>query len=319
MKNSKDHKPQGSRLRRPTIFSELKKNRILFLMLLPAVLYVFVFSYLPMPGMIIAFKNYNYSKGIFGSDWVGLKNFGFLFKTGVVWRVTANTVVYNLLFILFDIVVQVGIAVILSEIIGRKIKKVAQSLLLMPYFLSWVVAGAVVYNLLSTDIGVINNMLRSWGKEPINFMNTPNYWPALFVIFHVWKQVGYGSVVYLSSLTGIDSEIYEASAIDGASIFQRIFHITIPLLKPTIIVLLLLNLSRIVRGDFGLFYNLTGNSALLMDVSDVIDTFVYRSMIQTQNFGMSAAAGVYQSILGFVIVMTVNKIIQKIQPEYALF
>lgn len=318
MQRTKNAK-QSPRLRRTTFWSELRRNWVLFCMLLPAVLYVFVFNYLPMPGMVIAFKNYNYGKGIFGSDWVGLKNFGYLFKTGVIKRVTLNTVVYNTLFIAFDLVMQVGIAVFLSETVGKKFKKVSQTMLLLPYFISWVVAGAVVYNLLSTDYGLINNYLISIGREPVNFMNNPKYWPALFVLFHVWKQVGYGSVVYVSAITGIDSEIYEAAAIDGANIFQRIFKVTIPLLKPTIIVLLLLNVGNIVRGDFAMFYNLTGNSPLLMDVSDVIDTFVYRSMIQTQNFGMSAAAGLYQSVLGFAIVMAVNTIIKKAQPEYALF
>ncbi len=319
MQKKKEKQEQKLKPRRPTLRSELKKNGILFCMLLPAVLYVLIFNYLPMPGMIVAFKNFNYGKGLFGSDWAGLKNFGYLFKTGAIWRVTKNTVVYNLLFIICDMVVQIAVAVFLSETLGRKFKKVSQTMLLLPYFISWVVAGAIVYNLLSTDYGLINHILTANGKEAVNFMNTPRYWPGLFVLFHVWKQLGYGSVVYLSAITGIDSEIYEAALADGANIFQRVFRITIPLLKPTVIVLLLLNVGNIIKGDFAMFYNLTGNSAMLMDVSDVIDTFVYRSMIQTQNFGMSAAAGMLQSFLGFGIVMTVNTIIRKVEPDYALF
>lgn len=301
------------------LWKELRKNRILFLMILPAILYVFVFSYLPIPGIVIAFKQYNYGKGIFGSDWIGFDNFGFLFQTGAIYRITFNTIVYNVMFIFFGLIFKVGVAIFLSEILGKKVKKLAQTMLLMPYFISWVVAGAIVYNLLSTDFGLINSILVSMGKEKVNFMNNPAIWPALLVVFKVWKGVGYGSIVYLAAITGMDQEIYEAAQIDGAGIFQRIFRITIPMLKPTIILLLLLDLGSIIKGDFEMFYNLTGNNALLYNVTDIIDTFVYRSMIQTQNFGMSAAAGLYQSVLGFVIVMTVNTIIRKIQPDYALF
>ena len=192
-------------------------------------------------------------------------------------------------------------------------------MLLMPYFISWVVAGAIVYNVLGTDYGLINSILEFNGLEKINFMNDPSIWPGLFVFFHVWKGLGYGSVVYLAAITGIDQEICEAAQIDGAGILQRIFKIIIPLLKPTIVVLLLLHLGNIIKGDFGMFYNLTGNNALLYDVSDIIDTFVYRSMIQTQNFGMSAAAGLYQSVMGFAIIMVSNTVIRKLQPDYSLF
>lgn len=297
----------------------LKKDRYLYLLILPAVIYVFIFNYLPMPGIVIAFKQYNYGKGIFGSDWIGLENFGYLFQTGAISRITRNTVIYNLFFIFFDIVFQVGVAVILSEIKGKYFKKVTQTLLLMPYFISWVVAGTIIYNLLNTNYGLVNGILSSMGREKIAFMNNPSIWPALFVFFHVWKGLGYGSVVYLAAITGVDQELYEAAQIDGAGIWQRIFKITIPLLKPTIVVLLLLSLGNIVKGDFSMFYNLTGNNALLYNVSDVIDTFVYRAMTQTQNFGMSAAAGLFQSILGFFIVLFFNKLIKMIQPDYSLF
>lgn len=298
---------------------ELNKNKYLFLMIFPAMLYVFIFNYAPMPGIVIAFKNYIYNKGIWGSDWIGFKNFGFLVKSGALSRITINTVWYNLMFIAFDLVFQIGIAVILSEIVGKKFKKVSQTLILMPYFISWVVAGAIVYNILGTDYGIVNGILKSQGKEIIPFMNTPEIWPAIFVIFRVWKGLGYGSVVYLAAITGLDQEIYEAAEIDGANIYQRIWHITLPMIKPTVMVLLMLNLSKIIRGDFQMFYNLSGNNPMLYNVSDVIDTYVYRCMIQTQNFGMSGAAGLYQSVLGFVIIMVFNTIIRHIQPDYALF
>lgn len=297
----------------------LKRDRYLILMIIPAILYVFIFCYLPFPGIVIAFKNFNYVKGIFGSDWVGFKNFGYLFQTGAIYRITANTIIYNVAFIAFDIVFQVGVAIILSELIGKKCKKVMQSMLLIPYFVSWVVAGAILYNILNSNYGLLNSILVSLGKEKVNFINNTSIWPALFIFFHVWKGLGYGSVVYLAAVTGIDQEIYEAAQIDGAGIMQRIFRITLPMLKPTIIIMLVLHVGNIIKGDFGMFYNLTGNNALLYNVSDVIDTFVYRSMVQTQNFGMSAAAGLYQSVMGFVIVMVTNTIIRKVNPDYALF
>ena len=309
----------GNTKKKAGFWKNIKANRYLLLMIMPSVLYIFVFSYLPLPGIVIAFKNFNYTKGIFGSDWVGFKNFGFLFQTGAIYRITKNTIVYNLLFIIFDIIFQVGIAVILSEIMGKRCKKFMQSALLLPYFISWVVAGTILYNILNTKYGLVNGILSSLGHDKINFMNNPSIWPALFVFFHVWKGLGYGSVVYLAAITGIDQEIYEAAQIDGAGIIQRIFRITLPMLKPTIIILFVLHVGSIIKGDFGMFYNLTGNNALLYNVSDVIDTFVYRSMTQTQNFSMSAAAGLYQSVMGFVIVMITNTIVKKIESDYALF
>lgn len=309
----------GSNKKSSDFFREFRKNKYLFLMVAPAMLYVLIFNYMPMPGIVIAFKNYIFSKGIFGSEWVGFDNFEYLFKSGSITRVTVNTVVYNLLFIVFDLIFQVGIAVLLSEVKGKRFRKASQTLILMPYFISWVVAGAIVYNILGTDYGIVNAILAANGHEKISFMNTPTIWPVLFVIFRVWKNLGYGSVVYLAAITGLDQEIYEAAQIDGANIFQRIFKITIPMIKPTIMVLLMLNLSKIIKGDFQMFYNLTGNNPMLYDVSDVIDTFVYRSLVNSQNFSMSAAAGLYQSVLGFVIIVSINAIIRKFQPEYALF
>ena len=305
--------------KRNGLLKELKKNWILFLMISPAILFVLLFNYVPFSGIVIAFKNFVYSKGIFGSDWCGLKNFDFLFKSGTLGRVTMHTVLYNVAFIIVDVVTQILVAVILSEIVGKRFAKVSQTMLLLPFFISWVVAGAVVYNILGTNVGLINGLITAAGGKRISFMNTPKYWPYFFVLFHLWKGLGYGSVVYLSAITGIDQEIYEAADIDGANIFQKVFKITIPLLKPTIVVLVLLSVASITKGDFSMFYNLTGNSPLLLEVSDVIDTFVYRSLTQSQNFSMAAAAGIYQSILGFIIIMTVNTIVRKIQPDYALF
>lgn len=298
---------------------ELKKNRLLTLMALPSVIFVFLFSYTPMIGIILAFKNYTYSAGIFGSDWVGFANFKFFFVTGVAGRVTLNTILYNLAFTAVDIVLQISAAIIISELVGRYFKKITQTMILLPFFVSWVVVGAIVFNTLNYDTGFINNLLVSLGYEKMDFLNNTIVWPILFVLFHAWKGFGYGSVVYLAAITGIDQDIYEAAKIDGANVFQRIFEITLPCLKPTVIILLLLGLGNIIKGDFGMFYNLTGNNPMLYNVTDIVDTFVFRSLMKSQDFGMSTAAGLYQSALGLVIILTVNTIIKKVQPEYALF
>lgn len=298
---------------------ELKKNRILFLMVLPVVLYVFVFCYLPMGGAVLAFKNYNYRDGVFGSPWCGFENFKFFFSSGEALTVTLNTVGYNLLFLMCDVLFQITIALFLSEIFGRKFKKISQTLLLMPYFVSWVVVASILLGLVGYENGLLNSILTAQGLERVNVMNTPKYWPFLFVLFHIWKNLGYGSVVYLSAITGINRELYEAAAIDGANVFQRIWKITLPSLRPTVVILILLQLGNIVRGDFGMFWNMTGNNPLLYDVSNIVDTFVYRSMIGNSDFGMSAAAGLYQSVLGFFMILGANTLIKKLQPDYTLF
>ena len=304
---------------RKSIWKQLWKNRLLLLMILPVISYVFIFNYATFPGMVIAFKNYTAAKGIFGSPWVGFKNFEFMIQNGTLLRVTWNTIMYNILFMFFGYIFDIGMAVMLSEVVHKKFKKVSQTILLLPHFLSWVVVSAIVYNLLNSNYGVINSMLRSMGKETISFMNEPSYWPAFFVIARVWKNVGYSSIVYLAAITGIDQEIYEAAEIDGANIWQRIRHVTIPSIVPTFMVLLLMSLGKIINGDFQMFYNLTGNNPVLYEVTDILDTFVYRSLIQSQNYGMSGAAGVYKSVLGFIIVVTANGIIRKVEPDYALF
>jgi len=288
-------------------------------MILPAVLYYFIFSYIPMGGIIIAFKNYDYNRGILNSPWVKFENFRFFFISGQAMRITLNTIGYNIAFIIVNILFQVTTAILLSEVSGKYFKKTTQTLLLLPYFISWVVAGAIMYNLFDYNTGVVNSFLKSIGMMPVDVYNNTKIWPYLIIIFRVWKDLGYGTIIYLASITNIPQEMYESADIDGASIFQKIYYITLPYLKPIIIILVLLSLGRIVKGDFAMFYNITGNSAMLYDVTDVIDTFVYRSLQQNQDFGMAAAAGVYQSVLGFIIIMITNSIIKKVQPDYTLF
>lgn len=272
-----------------------------------------------MAGIIIAFKHYDYAGGIFGSAWNGLDNFRFFFESGDAWRVTRNTALYNIAFIVVNNSLQIFAAIMLFEVGGKWFRKITQSALFLPYFISWVVVGAIAYNLLNYDIGTVNALLRGIGLQPVDIYNTPSYWPYILVIVSAWKSLGYGTVMYLAAITGIDTEMYEAAEIDGANIFQRIMKVTIPNLYPTIIILVLLAVGNIFRGDFGMFYNMIGNNGLLFSSTDVIDTFVFRSLITSNDIGMSAAAGVFQSVLGFATIMSVNYAVRKYDKDRALF
>jgi putative aldouronate transport system permease protein len=294
-------------------------NKYLYIMLVPALIYVIVFSYLPMSGIIIAFKNFNYIKGIFGSEWVGLKNFKFLFMSNKLWFLTRNTLLYNLAFISVGMLVEVGFAILINELGSRKYKRIFQSFMFLPYFISWVVVAAIVQALFSFEYGMINGAISALGGKRINIYSNANYWPFLLVLFKVWKTAGYGSVVYLATITGIDPELYEASSIDGANLMQRIRYITIPSLMPTMVIMFLLALGQAFRGDFGLFYQLIGNNAALLPKADILDLFIYRALASTSDLGMASAAGLYQSVLCFVTIITVNGIIKKFQPDYSLF
>lgn len=311
-------KPAGSG-KMGRFFRQLSEYRVLLLMLAPAVAFFIVFCYVPMFGMLIAFKNYDYSLGILRSPWVGFSNFTFLFRSGKLVSLFANTVLYNLAFILVGLVFQLFISVILSELSGRVFKKFCQTAVFLPYFVSIVVVGAIVYNLLNYRYGFINAILTAFGVEKVNFYANAGWWPFILIAANTWKNMGYGSVVYLAAITGIDAEIYEAAQIDGATILQRIFRITLPNLLPTIITVTLLNVGSIFRGNFELFWNLVGNNSLLYKTTDVIDTYVYRSMLKGTDYGMTGAAGMLQSVLCFGMIMAVNAIVKKINAESALF
>ncbi|NOU62534.1 ABC transporter permease subunit [Paenibacillus sp. LMG 31461] len=298
---------------------DLRRNRTLYLMILPAFLFFLIFCYFPMAGMVVAFKSYSYKDGIFGSPWVGFANFEFFFNSGKAFLVTKNTVVYNFLFMIVNNLLEMSIAIVLFELAGKYVKKFLQSVIFLPYFISWVVAGAIVYNFLNYEFGAVNTFLKSLGFNPVNFYNNPSLWPYILVFFSAWKSVGYGTVIYLASIAGIDSEMYEASKIDGANVLQRIVHITIPSIIPTMIVLLLLKVSQIARGDFGLFYQLIGDNGLLYDKTDIIDTFSFRALLDLQEFGMAAAVGLYQSVLCFLIIVFTNESVKRIKKESALF
>jgi putative aldouronate transport system permease protein len=305
-------------MKRKGFWGQVRKNRTLLCMLLPALLYVVIFSYIPMFGITIAFKDYNYNGGILGSPWCGFKNFEYLKISGKLWALTRNTLLYNLAFIVFGIIFEVGFAVMLSEITKKTFKKVTQAFMFLPYFISWVVVSTIMLNIFGQN-GVLSNVLAHFGIEDFSIYQQIRQWPVIMVAIRIWKQTGYGTVVYLAAIAGLSQEMFEAASIDGASIWQKIRYITIPGLKPTIFIMFLLSVGNIFRGDFGMFYQLVGNNQLLLETSDVIDTFVYRSLITSPNIGMSAAGGFYQSVLCFVTIVSVNWLVKKVDPDYTLF
>jgi len=288
-------------------------------MLIPAILYFVVFSYIPMAGSIVAFKRFNYNQGIFGSPWNGLENFRFFFISGQAWNVTRNTFLYNILFMVTGNVLQITIAILLVELPSKTFRKVSQTMMFLPYFISWVVAGTFVYNLFNYEFGTINTLLKSLGLKPIDVYSNPSVWKYILLFFNSWKWAGYGSVVYLAAILGIDTELYEAAQIDGAGVWCRIRRITLPLLVPTVIILVLLNIGRIFRGDFDMFFQLVGDSGNLFEATNVIDTFVFRALMRNSDFGMASAAAFYQSVLCFGTILLVNFIIRKTNKDYALF
>ena len=288
-------------------------------MLVPAVLYFVVFSYIPMAGSIVAFKRFNYNQGIFASPWNGLENFRFFFISGQAWKVTRNTFLYNIMFMITGNALQITLAILLVEIRSKTFRKVSQTMMFLPYFISWVVAGTFVYNLFNYEFGTINTLLKSLGLQPIDVYSNPSAWKYILLFFNSWKWAGYGSVVYLAAILGIDAELYEAAQIDGAGVLARIRRITLPLLTPTVIVLVLLNIGRIFRGDFDMFFQLVGDSGNLFEATNVIDTFVFRALMRNSDFGMASAAAFYQSVLCFGTILFVNFIIGKINKDYALF
>ncbi len=308
-----------TRLKRNSFIKEILKNKVLYIMFLPVALWFIAFAYVPMGGIVIAFKDYNNAQGILWSDWNGIDNFKYLFLSGKALLVTLNTLKYNIIFLTCYTVFSLLVALMLAEMTGKWFKKIAQSFTFLPYFVSWVVVSSFLYNFFNYEFGTVNTLLEALGMEPVNIYSNVGYWYVILPFLYVWKWVGYGSVLYLSAIMGIDQECYEAATIDGANAYQKIFRITLPLLKPTVIILVLLGVGRIMRGEFDMFYNLIGNNGPLMDGTDIIDTLVFRSLAGTQDFGMASASGLYQSVLCFVIIMVVNTIAKKIDSDYALF
>jgi len=298
---------------------ELYRNRLLYLMFLPVAVYFILFAYVPMAGIVVAFKEFNYRDGMFRSPWIGFDNFKFFFVSGKAWAVTRNTFLYNVVFLSLYTFFSILTAILIFEVSSRWFKKVSQTLLFLPYFVSWVTVNAFVYNLFNYEYGLVNTIIKSLGGQALDIYRHPSTWFFLLPIFYVWKWVGFGSVLYLAALSGMDHECHEAAIIDGASVFQRIRRITLPLLRPTIVILILLGVGRIMRGEFDMFYQLIGNNGRLLDATDIIDTLVFRSLVTMQDFGMASASGLYQSVLCFVIIMVVNGFIRRYEKDYALF
>ncbi|MBN2981613.1 MULTISPECIES: ABC transporter permease [Cohnella] len=300
-------------------FRELKKHHILYLMSVPGLIVLLMFSYIPFSGVWMAFTDFNVVDGIFGSPFVGLDNFKYFFSSGSMgWRVTYNTLFINFFGIIFGILFPVAIAVFLNEIRSAAFKKLTQSMMFFPYFLSWVVVGAIIYGIFSSDVGVANNMLALFGMEPISWYSEPKYWKAIVIAANVWKWSGYSSIVYMAAMVNFDQSLYESAKVDGANKMQQILRLTIPMLKPTIIVLTLLNVGRIFYGDFGMIYGIVGNNPVLGDAVTVIDTYVYQSM-RTLGFSYATAVGLMQSVLGLILVLAANRAAKKINDGEGLF
>ncbi len=297
----------------------VKNNRTLLFMCLPAIIFFTVFNYCPLPGIYIAFTNYNFRDGIFGSPFAGFKNFEFLIKSGQLWLLTRNTILYNLVFVFLGNLLQITLAVMLNEIGSRIFKKAAQTMMFLPYFISAVLIGAIMFNILNYDTGALNTLIRQTGGNPLKIYSMAGAWPFIIVFCQMWQQTGYGSVVYFAAICGIDANIIEAAEVDGATSIQRIRYIILPGLKPTFIILLLFSLGGIMKGNFGLFWNLVGMNSQLFGTTDIIETAVYRMMMSQNNFSTSSAVGLYQSAFGFTLVMLCNWLVKRIDPDYALF
>jgi len=303
-----------------SLFKRIWKNRTLLLMCSPAIIFFAIFAYLPMPGLYLAFVNYDYSLGIFKSAFVGFDNFRFLVMTGDLWRLTFNTIAYNLAFIIFGNILQIGVAIMLNELTSKWFKKVSQTIMFLPHFISAVLVGLLAYNILSYDYGMLNSFLKAVGLDPVQTYSNPTIWPYIIVITFLWQSTGYGSIIYFAAIMGLDRGILEAAEIDGANAFQRIRYIIIPWLKPTFIILLLFSLGGVLKGNFGLFYNLVGaNNTMLYPTTDIIETYVFRTLMTNFNFSLGSAVSLYQSILGFFIVITANWFVRKVSPENSLF
>lgn len=297
-----------------------KRMMPFYIMMLPGMVYLIVNNYIPMFGIIIAFKKLNFRKGILGSDWCGLQNFEYLFSSSDAWTITRNTLLYNLAFIVLNTVVGIIFAIFICDTFNKKLKKIYQSAILFPYLMSAVILGYIVYAFLSQSTGIVNNSIFSaLGKDAVNWYAEPKYWPFILIFVNTWKGVGYGCLIYISTINGIDPSLYEAASLDGATKWQQIKNITLPFLKPTVITLTLMSVGRIFYSDFGLFYQVPRDSGLLYSATNVIDTYVYRGLMKSGNVGMSAAAGFYQSIIGFIIVLTANGIVRKVSKENAMF
>ena len=316
---TKERKKEGPRLGHKGR-ADAKASRQLLLLCIPAIIAYILFNYIPMgAAVIIPFKNYKFSKGILGSDWCGLANFKWIIQSVALDRALRNTVLYGLLFMVLSPVTNVIIALLLFEITSRRRLKTYQTIITFPNFMSMVIVGYIVYAILSPRTGLMNQIIQFFGGDPVDVYMNAKYWPFILIFVNTWKGVGYGCLIYISSISGIDPSFYEAAELDGASKWKQIRYITLPSIMPSVITLTLLNIGRIFYSDFGLFYQVTQNSGQLYDTTNVIDTYVYRALLQSGNIGMASAAGFYQSIVGFACVLLANVVVRKLSPENAMF
>ncbi|MFS0724885.1 ABC transporter permease [Paenibacillus sp. 1P07SE] len=301
------------------LFSDIRRNGTSYLLVLPAMAYTFIFGYMTYPYMIIAFQRFNYTKGIFNSEWVGLQNFEFFFRSYKAVSVTFNTLFLNLLFIVFGTLTALAISLLLNELRKKLFVKLSQSVMLFPHFISWIVVSYVLYAFFSMDMGIINQALNALGIASINWYTEPEVWPAILTAMNVWKGAGMSAVIYLATITGIDETLYEAAEIDGANRWQMCMRVTLPLMMPTVIILTLLSMGKIMYGDFGMIYALVGDNGTLYSTTDIIDTYVFRSLRQIGDPSEAMAVGLFQSLVGFVLVFGTNAITRKYFRDGALY
>lgn len=305
--------------KKKSISGNVRDNLQFLLLALPAILLILIFSYLPMGGIVIAFKKFNVQQGIFGSDWAGLKNFEFFFTSSDAWRVMRNTIGLNILFIAGKLICSVAFAVLLFSFKSKSSVKVYQTVTIIPSFLSWVVVGFMTYSLLEPTKGIINHLIMNMGGKAVQWYSEPAYWPLILLVVTLWQGVGSGSIFYFASLMGIEKDYFEAASLDGANSSKQFWYIILPFLIPLITVMTILDIGRIFRADFGLFFNVTRNVGMLYPATDVIDTYIYRALMKVGDIGMSAAVGLFQSVVGFVLILVTNMIVNKIDSDNALF
>lgn len=311
--------PLPNSVRKTSLWKNTVQSKTLLFMCLPAVVFFIAFSYIPMPYSYIAFTKFNYVKGIFGSPFIGFKNFAFLFTSGQLAVLLRNTILFNLAFILLGNFFQIAFAILLNEVQSKRFKKLTQSMMFLPYFISPVLVSLLVYNLINYDYGFISSLVRSVGGTMPKLYSQASAWPFIIVAVNLWQTTGYGTIIYFAAITSIDESMIEAATVDGANGFQRIRYIMLPSLKPTVIILLLFAMGGIIRGNFGLFYNLVGNNSVLFKTTDIIETYVYRALMNNFNFSQGSAVGLFQSVVGFGIVMVANTVVRRIEADYALF
>jgi putative aldouronate transport system permease protein len=311
-----EHHPKNGlqRLWARTKHHMFRRNLAMLIMTLPGLAWIILFKYVTLGGLLIAFERYRPRDGIFGSEWVGLKNFEYLFSTDIAWRATRNTLLLNLIFIIGSIIFTLFISALIFEVYSSKLTRYYQTIMLLPFFISWIIGSYFVFILLS-HFGIINSIAEQMGNDPVAWYREPRYWPSILLMVVLWKGTGFGTLIYLAGMIAINPQLYEAAQLDGAGRFQRFLRITLPLIMPLVTIQLLLRLSHIFNADFGLFFQVTRNQTMLYEATDVLDTFIYRSLVQVGNVGMSAAAGLYQSLVGFTLVLFANWIVRRLDSE----